>query len=344
VTGTVDRRLSVAPMMDCTDRHERSFLRILSQRLLLYTEMVTGAAISNGNRHNLLAFPEEQHPLALQLGGSDPIELGECARIAQDYGYDEINLNVGCPSDRVQSGRFGACLMAEPGLVARCVEAMASACSVPVTVKTRIGIDHSDSYDFLRRFVGTVADAGCEVFIVHARKAWLQGLSPKENREIPPICHSRIYRLKEEFPKLSIVLNGGVKSLEETFEHLQRVDGVMIGREAYHNPYMLARADRDLYGLSCTVSTREEILNRFLPYVERELAGGVRLWSIARHLLGLFHGMPGAKAWRRRLSEEAVRPGAGARTLLDAVPRTGGPGVPGSGTPFEGLSPAGPGK
>ncbi|MPY74556.1 MAG: tRNA dihydrouridine(20/20a) synthase DusA [Alphaproteobacteria bacterium] len=311
--------LSVAPMMEWTDRHCRYFLRRISRGCLLYTEMVTAAAVLRGDRDRLLRYHPDEHPLAIQLGGAEPLALAECARIAESLGFDEINLNVGCPSDRVQSGRFGACLMAEPALVARCVEAMRGAVSVPVTVKSRIGIDDQEEWPALRAFVETVAAAGCTRFIVHARKAWLTGLSPKENREVPPLRHDLVYRLKEERPDLTVVLNGGVTSLEDADRHLGHVDGVMLGRAAYQTPYVLAEADRRYFGAREAAPDRHAVVEAMAGYVEAELAAGTPLAAMTRHMLGLFQGMPGARAWRRHLSEQAHRPGAGLATLRDAL-------------------------
>ena len=305
-------------MLEWTDRHFRFFLRLVSRRILLYTEMLTSGAVLRGDRSRLLEFDPSEHPVALQLGGSDPADLAECARIAEQFGYDEVNLNVGCPSDRVQSGRFGACLMAEPALVADCVAAMRAAVAIPVTVKTRIGIDERDSYSELAHFVRTVGQGGCPTFIIHARKAWLKGLSPKENREIPPLRYDVVRQLKEDFPDLEIVLNGGIANLQECVAHLQNFDGVMLGRSAYHNPYLLAEADRLLFGDQHPVPSRDDVMQALLPYVERELARGVRLQSICRHLLGLFHAAPGGRLWRRHLSENAVKPGAGVEVLRAA--------------------------
>jgi tRNA-dihydrouridine synthase A len=313
--------LSIAPMMDWTDRHDRAFLRVLSRRTLLYTEMVTSGAILHGDRDRLLAFDASEHPVALQLGGSDPADLAVCAREGAARGYDEINLNLGCPSDRVQRGRFGACLMVEPDLVADCVAAMIAAVDVPVTVKTRIGVDETDSYEALQAFVAKVAAAGCRCFTIHARKAWLSGLSPKENREVPPLRYEVVYALKRDFPELEIVLNGGVQSLEEAQAHLAQVDGVMIGRAAYQTPYVLAEADRLVFGEPAAPKSREQVVADFLPYVERQLAEGVPLKSITRHMLGLFNGLPGARAWRRHLAEEAHRPGAGPAVIEAALLR-----------------------
>ena len=313
-------RVSVAPMMDWTDRHCRYFLRLLSPSALLYTEMVTAAAIHHGDHGTLLAFDDLEHPVALQLGGSDPDLMAEAAGRGADAGYDEININVGCPSDRVQSGRFGACLMASPEVVAECLVAMRAAVDVPVTVKTRIGIDDEDSYAFLRRFVITLRDAGCRKFIVHARIAILDGLSPKENRSVPPLQYDRVYRLKQEFPDLLIVLNGGIKKIDDVDEVLPQVDGVMIGRQAYHDPYFLARLEQHL-DPSAPLPDRRDIVTAMLPYIGNELAQGERLGRITRHMLGLFAGEPGARAWRRYLSENAFREGAGTEVLLEALER-----------------------
>jgi tRNA-dihydrouridine synthase A len=315
----IDRRLSVAPMLDWTDRHCRYFLRQISRHVLLYTEMVTSGALLHREPARFLDFHPDEHPLALQLGGSEPDELAQCARLGTEWGYDEINLNVGCPSDRVQSGRFGACLMAEPSLVAECVAAMGEATDRPVTVKHRIGIDDRDSYEELAGFVERVAAAGCGTFIVHARKAWLQGLSPKENREIPPLSYDTVYRLKADFPRLQIVINGGICSLDEVSGHLAHVDGAMIGREAYNNPWVLAAADRRIFGDPRGPADPRAVVLRMHDYTARELALGTPLHHITRHMLGLFAGMPGARAWRRHLSEHANRPGADWQTLLDAM-------------------------
>jgi tRNA-dihydrouridine synthase A len=315
----LERRLSVAPMMDWTDRHCRFFLRLIAPRALLYTEMVAAGAILFGDRERFLHFDQAEHPLALQLGGADPDQLARCAELGATRGYDEINLNVGCPSDRVQNARFGACLMAEPDLVAACVRAMAAAAPVPVTVKTRIGIDEQDSYEFLRRFVDAVAGAGCRTVILHARKAWLSGLSPKENRDLPPLRYEMVHRVKADFPELEIIANGGIRTIEQARAQLAKVDGVMIGREAYQNPYALAAWERALLGTAVPAPSRLEIVERLLPYIERELAAGAPLRAITRHILGLFNGLPGARAWRRHLSEAAYRPGADARVVLDAM-------------------------
>jgi tRNA-dihydrouridine synthase A len=306
-------------MMDWTDRHCRFFHRLLSARALLYTEMVTAEAVLHGDRDRLLGFSTEEHPVALQLGGSDPGKLGEAAAIGEGYGYDEINLNVGCPSDRVQEGRFGACLMAEPDLVARCVAAMQARVSVPVTVKCRIGIDAQDSEADLERFVSTVAAAGCRTFMVHARKAWLDGLSPKENREIPPLDYDRVYRLKAAHPELEIIINGGITSLDAAEAHLGKVDGAALGRAVYQNPYLLAEADRKLFGAGSDTPSRRRVIEALIPYTERHLRAGGRLNTIARHILGLYHGRPRARAFRRHIAEQAPRAGAGADVLLEAM-------------------------
>lgn len=306
-------------MMDWTDRHFRYFARLISRQVLLYTEMVTTAAILHGNRDHLLKFHPDEKPLALQLGGSDPAALAECARIAEAYGFNEVNLNVGCPSDRVQNGRFGACLMAEPELVSGCVAAMAGATSLPVTIKTRIGIDEKDSYEDLARFIEVVSSSGCRTFIIHARKAWLKGLSPKENREIPPLRYDVVDRIKKDYPALEIIVNGGILDLDQAELHLDRLDGVMIGRAAYHRPYLLAEADRRFFGDDRPVRSRRQVVEALLPYLEAELAQGVRLHAITRHILGLYHGMPGGRAWRRHLSEHAGKSAAGVDVLLDAV-------------------------
>ncbi len=319
VRAPIDLPLSVAPMMDWTDRHDRYLLRCLSRRTKLYTEMVTTGAVLHGNRDRLLAIDPAEHPVALQLGGSDPPDLAECARIGAGYGYDEINLNVGCPSDRVQSGRFGACLMAEPALVAECVAAMQAATDVPVTVKHRLGIDDQDEEASLNRFVDTVADAGCRHFIVHARKAWLSGLSPKQNRDVPPLRYELVAALKRRRPDLFVVLNGGVTSLEAAKAHLAEVDGVMIGRAAYQEPYILAAADREIFGDHAPAPSRHEVLARMADYAERQVPLGVPLKSIARHMTGLFNGLPGARAYRRRLNDLMQSRDADSRALLAAA-------------------------
>jgi tRNA-dihydrouridine synthase A len=308
-------------MMDWTDSHYRYFARLISRHTLLYTEMVTTGALIHGDRGRFLRYDPAEHPLALQLGGSDPAELAECARMGADWGYDEINLNVGCPSDRVQNGRFGACLMAEPGRVADCVAAMKAAVPIPVTVKSRIGIDHQDSYAELVAFTDRLVAAGCDALIVHARKAWLSGLSPRENREVPPLRWDWVIALKRDFPTLPVVLNGGVTTLGQVERLLASVDGVMIGREAYQNPWLLADADRRIFGAGDGPESPQQVLVALRPYIARQLGEGVPLASMTRHLLGLFHGQPGAKAWRRTLSERAHRPDAGIDVLDEAADR-----------------------
>jgi len=317
-------------MMDWTDRHCRYFHRLLSARALLYSEMVTADAVIHGDRERLLAFNPQEHPVALQLGGSNPARLAEAAAIGADWGYDEINLNVGCPSDRVQEGRFGACLMAEPELVAECVAAMRARVPshIPVTVKNRIGIDAQDSEADLNRFVETVAGTGCRIFIVHARKAWLQGLSPRENREVPPLDYGRVCRLKAAHPELTIVINGGITSLDEAEAHLQHVDGVALGRAAYQTPWLLAEVDRRLFGTAGAAPSRRAALEALLPYAERHIAAGGRLNNIVRHILGLYHGQPRARAFRRHLSEHAPRDGAGIDVLQEALALVEGHGAP----------------
>ncbi|NOJ01612.1 tRNA dihydrouridine(20/20a) synthase DusA [Vibrio kanaloae] len=312
-------RLSVAPMLDWTDRHCRYFHRLLSQQTLLYTEMVTTGAILHG-KGDFLEYNKQEHPLALQLGGSNPVDLAACAKLAGDRGYDEVNLNVGCPSDRVQNGRFGACLMAEPELVADCVSAMKEVTDIPITVKTRIGIDDQDSYEFLTKFVSTVSEkGGCEQFTIHARKAWLSGLSPKENREIPPLDYDRAYQIKKDFSDLVIAVNGGITTLEQTKEHLQHLDGVMIGREAYHSPFILAEVDQQIFGLDTPIKKRSQVVEEMYPYIERELSNGASLGHISRHMLGLFQSMPGARQWRRYISENAHKKGAGIEVMQTAL-------------------------
>ena len=313
-----DHLFSIAPMLDWTDRHERYFLRLISRNAFLYTEMVTTGALLRGDAERFLRFNEAEHPLALQLGGSNPDDLAASAKIGQQYGYDEINLNVGCPSERVKSGSFGACLMADPKLVADCVAAMKSVVDIPVTVKHRIGIDDRDSWDELCEFVEIVSAAGCQLFIVHARKAWLQGLSPKQNREIPPLKYDIVYDLKNKYPHLGFVINGGIKSIAESEQHLKFVDGVMMGREAYHNPYILAELDARLYGDNHNVLSRKQVLEKLIPYIEDELSKGTKLHAITRHIMGLFLGVPGAKAWRRHLSEKGVKPNASINVLHEA--------------------------
>ena len=314
-----NHRFSVAPMMDWTDRHCRVFHRQLTRHALLYTEMVTALAIRHGDRQRLLGFDPAEQPVALQIGGSEPQLLAEAAKWGEDFGYCEINLNVGCPSDRVQNGRFGACLMAEPELVRDCLGAMRNAVKVPVTIKCRIGIDEQDEEADFTRFVDTVMGSGVTTFIVHARKAWLKGLSPKENREIPPLNYDRVYRLKQRHPGLTIVINGGIETLDQAEEHLRHVDGVMLGRAAYHTPWILSEVDRRIFGAEGEAVSPLDIVERMKPYVAQQLESGVWLHNVTRHMLGLFHGAPGGRLWRRVLSEEAVRPGAGLEVLDKAA-------------------------
>ena len=310
--------ISVAPMMDWTDRHCRYFMRLINPRALLYTEMVTANAIHYGDAGSLLRYDASEHPIAIQLGGSDPVLMADAAGLAAEVGFDEININVGCPSDRVQSGQFGACLMAQPELVARCYGEMQSSADVPVTVKTRIGIDDQDSEEFFMRFIDTVADAGCRKFIVHARIAVLDGLSPKENRSVPPLNYERVYRLKQARPELQIVINGGITAIDQVDAVLKRVDGAMIGRQAYHHPWFLAELEQHL-NPAFEPPSRRAVIERMVPYIEQELEDGERLGRITRHMVGLFAGMPGARAWRRYLSENAYREGAGVEVLFEAL-------------------------
>ncbi len=315
------REFSVAPMLDITDRHCRAFLRLFSRRTHLYTQMVVTGSIIHGDRDRFLGFNSSEHPVVIQLGGSDPDDLALCSRLAEERGYDEINLNVGCPSDRVKNGMFGACLMARPELVADCIAAMRSAVSIPVTIKTRIGIDDRDSYEELVHFVAVNAEAGSGHFIIHARKAWLQGLSPKENRTIPPLNYETVYRLKRDFPQLRFSLNGGVTDLDQALSHLELVDGVMMGRQAYLDPWLLTRVDATLFGEDPAKAplSRLDIVERYLPYVEDQLSKGVYLRHMTRHMLQLFHGQPGAKSWRRHLSEFGPRKGAGIEVIAQAL-------------------------
>ena len=317
--SALDRRLSVAPMMDWTDRHARYFLRLISRHTLLYTEMVTTGAILHGDRDKLLAFDPAENPMALQLGGSDPKALAECAKIGEDYGYDEINLNVGCPSDRVQSGKIGACLMAEPELVSACLSAMKKSTNISVTIKHRIGIDDQDSYQHLHNFVQIVSESACDSFIVHARKAILTGLSPKQNREVPPLNYQKVYQLKRDFPQLEIIINGGIRSIDDSTEHLSFVDGVMIGREAYNNPYILSDADNKIFASDNPPLSRVEIIQALIPYIEAHLKSGGKLQHITRHILGLYHSQPNGKLWRRHLSEWVTKPNAGIQVIYDAL-------------------------
>ena len=321
-TNSIDHRLSVAPMLDWTDRHCRYFYRVMSAHTVLYTEMVTTGAILHG-KGDYLSYNDAEHPLVLQLGGSNVKDMTECAKIAEQHGYDEININVGCPSDRVQNGRFGACLMAEPQLVADCVSEMQAATNIPVTVKSRIGIDDLDSYEFLHTFIEQVATAGCQHFVIHARKAWLSGLSPKQNRDIPPLDYSRVYQIKQDFPQLEISINGGIKSLAETTQHLQHIDGVMIGREIYNTPYMLSEADQQIYGVDKAVISREQVINLMAEYVDTYISttpehGNNRAWHVLRHMLGLCNGLAGARQYRRYLSECAGNADANGDTLKQA--------------------------
>ena len=312
-------RFSIAPMMEWTDRHCRFFHRLLTRRALLYTEMITTGAVLHGDRARLLAFDRAEHPVALQLGGSDPRQLAQCARIAADLGYDEVNLNVGCPSDRVQEGRFGACLMAEPALVGDCVAAMTGSVKIPVTVKCRIGIDEQDPEEALETLTNAVEQAGVAALIVHARKAWLAGLSPRENRDVPPLDYARVYRLKAAHRGLAVVINGGVLDLDQVRTHLAHLDGVMMGRAAYQEPWRLLEVDPLLFGEPARFASPREAAEALIPYLERELARGTRLHAVTRHVLGLFRGVPGARAFRRHLATEGVKPGADAHTFRAAL-------------------------
>jgi tRNA-dihydrouridine synthase A len=318
-TKVLQRRFSIAPMMEWTDRHCRFFHRLLTRRALIYTEMLTTGAVLRGDRVRLLGFDAAEHPVALQLGGSDPSALAQSARIGEDFGHDEINLNVGCPSDRVQEGRFGACLMAEPALVADCVAAMKRAVAVPVTVKCRLGIDDQDPEQSLFALVAAVKAAGADAVIVHARKAWLKGLSPRENRDVPPLDYKIVHRLKAAHPDLDVILNGGIATLEQAADQLAHVDGVMMGRAAYQEPWRLLAVDPLLFGTAAPFATPKEAAFALMPYIERELGKGARLHSITRHVLGLFRAVPGARAFRRHLAVEAVKPGAGAHVMADAL-------------------------
>ena len=313
------RKVSVAPMMDCTDRHFRYFLRLISRHVLLYAEMVTTGALLHGKRPRFLEFDPLEKPVAFQLGGSHPKQLGICSKIVEDAGYAEVNLNIGCPSGRVKEGGFGACLMVDPELVARCVDEMKRNVSIPVTVKTRIGIDQQDGYSQLHHFVATVSQAGCKIFIIHARKAWLKGFSPKQNRTVPPLIYDHVYRIKGDFPKLLILINGGITDLDQVENHLSKVDGVMIGRAAYQNPYLLAPVDRRFFNDSHPVPSRQKILDAYLPYVQQQLDAGLRLHQITRHLFGIYHAVPGARRWRSYLSESAFKKVATADPLIRAI-------------------------
>jgi tRNA-dihydrouridine synthase A len=317
--GMWDRRFAIAPMMDWTDRHCRFFHRLLTRRALIYTEMITTAALLHGDRARLLRFDAAEHPVALQVGGSDPAALAQCARMAEDFGYDEINLNVGCPSDRVQEGRFGACLMAEPALVGDCVAAMKAAVRIPVTVKCRLGIDDQDTEIALDDITRAVTAAEVDALIVHARKAWLEGLSPKENREIPPLDYERVFRLKRAYPGLPIVLNGGITDLGQGTSYLDKLDGLMMGRAAYREPWRLLAVDPVVFGAPAPAASAKAAAQALIPYIERELAAGTRLYAIVRHVLGLFHAVPGARAFRRMLATEAVKSGAGVEVFVHAL-------------------------
>lgn len=314
----IDHRFSIAPMLDWTDRHCRYFHRLLSNKAVLYTEMVTTGALLFG-QGDYLAFNEQEHPVIVQLGGSDPEAMAKSALMCQQRGYDAININVGCPSDRVQNGMFGACLMEKPQLVAACVQAMKAVVDIPITVKTRIGIDDSDEYQFLTDFVGTVAEAGCADFTIHARKAWLKGLSPKENREIPPLNYPRVYQLKRDFPQLNLAINGGIKTIDECLQQLELLDGVMVGREVYQNPMLLAQVDQAIYGLPSAPINPFAVVEQMIPYIEQQMAQGSRFWHIGRHMLGLFQQVPGARQWRRHLSERGHRADATPTLLLEAL-------------------------
>ncbi len=318
--SNINRRFCVAPMLDWSDRHQRMLMRSMSKHSLLYTEMVTTGALIHGDAQRYLKFSHGEHPVALQLGGSDPKAMATCAKMAEDAGYDEVNINVGCPSDRVQNGAFGACLMAEPELVAENVAAMQAAVNIPVTVKNRIAIDDMEEEDTLRRFLSIVSNSGCKTFIVHARKAWLKGLSPKQNRDVPPLNYELVYQMKREFPELELIINGGIETLEECSAHLGHIDGVMVGREAYHNPYLMTDVDHGIYDeAKHNKPTRMEVLESYKEYMQQQMSEGVYLKSMSRHLLGLFTGEAGAKAWRRHISENAHKEGAGIEVIEKAA-------------------------
>ena len=311
-------------MLDWTDRHCRYFLRLISHHAVLYTEMITTGAILHGDTDYHLAMNPEEHPVALQLGGSDPTDLARACVLARQYDYAEINLNCGCPSDRVQNGMFGAVMMKNAQITADCIKAMQDAVDLPITVKHRIGVDDFDSYEFLCDFVDSLAATGCQTFLVHARKAWLKGLSPKQNREIPELNYDRVYQLKKDFPRLEIIINGGVTDLQQSAQHLQQLDGVMVGREAYTNPYLLAGVDQQIYDSKQPIISREKIAEAFLDYVDNELVKGTKLQAMTRHILGLFHGMPGARQYRRHISENAYKPDATINVLTTALAKTTG--------------------
>ena len=317
-TSLIDRRFCVAPMLDCTDRHARYFMRQISHHAVMYTEMVTTGALIHGDQSRFLDFDRAEHPIALQLGGSDPAAMAQCAVLSQQWGYDEVNINVGCPSDRVQSGSFGACLMQSPEVVADNVKAMIAEVDIPVTVKTRIGVDDQEPRQALWKLTEAVANAGCQVLIVHARKAWLQGLSPKENRDVPPLDYDLVYELKRDFPAMEIIINGGIKTIQECQNHLHEVDGVMVGREAYSNPYMLATVDKQLYADNRKILSRAEVLNNYFEYCEKQLSNGTRLNHLSRHIIGLFHGEPNSRMWRQHISQNAHLKGAGLEVLQHA--------------------------
>lgn len=316
---SLDRRFTLAPMMEWSTTDCRTFWRFLTKKAVVYSEMVTSGALLHGDKKRFLQFNEIEHPIALQLGGSNPKDLAKCAKIAQDWGYDEINLNCGCPSDRVQNGMIGAVLMSHPSVVADCIAAMQNAVDIPVTVKHRIGIDEMDDYEGMLNFVDQIAATGCDTFIVHARKAWLKGLSPKENREIPPLNYDNVIRLKQERPQLEIIINGGIKTLEQSQTLLQHVDGVMLGREAYSNPYLLAEVDQKIYGCDTPTPSRQEVMEKFIVYCEQELSKGAKLNHLTRHILGLYQGLPGAKQFRRVISEQAHKPNAGIEVVFNAL-------------------------
>ena len=318
---TIDRKFCVAPMLDCTDRHDRYFLRLISKRAVMYTEMITTGALLFGDTPRFLDFDVAEHPIALQLGGSEPDAMTKCAELAQQWNYDEVNINVGCPSDRVQSGSFGACLMTQPELVAENIKQMQSAVDIPVSVKCRIGVDEQDPRQALWSLVEQSASAGCQVFLIHARKAWLKGLSPKQNRDVPPLDYELVYELKNSFPELEIVLNGGIKTIDECEQHLEHVDGVMMGREAYSNPYILADVDQRCYEMQTTPLNRDQVLDHYIEYCDKKLQEGYRLNALSRHIVGLYHGQPKSRLWRRHLSENAHLPGSGTDVLVAARER-----------------------